>query len=94
MWLATAQNFAEFAQNHEMCKTKLEKSRISYHIYIFLFFAYLYSSYVTVWVSFAHFILRKITKSDVLHAQENRFLKVRPLYQHTAGMSLKVPIKL
>ena len=54
---ATAQNFAEFAQNLEMFTPKLEKScDFTICTYVCLF----YTFYVTFWVFFAHFLAQNL----------------------------------
>ena len=68
---ATAQNFAEFAQNPEMCTPILEMSCI---FSIFSFFWHSFIQYVIFLVIFAHFLVKNC-KSKVLTAQENQLLE-------------------
>ena len=64
---ATAQNFAEFAQNLEMCTPKLENSCI------FTIFTCFCTFYVTFRVFFVHFLAQFFLKLSFDRAKKSTF---------------------
>ena len=81
---ATAQNFAEFAQNLEMCTPKLEKSC---SFTIFTCFLYVCAPFMWLFGYFSCIFLRKIFKNLVLTAQKNLLLECLAL-----GMASLYPL--
>ena len=64
---ATAQNFAEFAQNLEICTPKLKNSCI------FTIFTCFCTFYVTFWVFFMHFLAQLFQKLSSDRAKKSTF---------------------